>query len=200
MLRPRTARLTHDTFDILLHSVPRLAGRALLLEHTSEHSIATSASPSAPLDKFTAAQVVMSGDTDAFVVIPKEIVQVLPTDWRDKFAAMRIPVMKATRGMHGIGRVGRDFIETFAGWLAVDRLINNPDSPATWADWEVSEDDSMIMERATNKKQSLKGRRCLSNPWQNQTHSDVSWFDKILDQSRSVALQQRNSVCCSAHT
>ena len=77
-------------------------------------------------------QVVMSGDKDAFIVIPNEVVQILPTDWRDKFAALRRFVKKATRGVYGIGRVGSDSSETFAGWLAVDRIINNPVSRAMW--------------------------------------------------------------------
>ena len=61
----------------------------------------------------------MSGDKDAFIVIPNEVVQILPTDWRDKFAALRRFVKKATRGVYGIGRVGSDSSETFAGlWIA----------------------------------------------------------------------------------
>ena len=37
-------------------------------------------------------QVVMSGDDDVFIVIPEDDVLILPTSWRDKFAARR-PVM-----------------------------------------------------------------------------------------------------------
>ena len=72
----------------------------------------------------------MSGDKD---VIQEEIVQILPTSWWDTFAAMRVLVKKATHGTYGIGRVERDdFIETFAGRLAVNRYINNQESPAMW--------------------------------------------------------------------
>ena len=46
---------------------------------------------------------------------------------------MRVLVKKATHGTYGIGRVERDdFIETFAGRLAVNRYINNQESPAMW--------------------------------------------------------------------
>ena len=73
-------------------------------------------------------QVVVGDDKDVFIMTPEEVVQILPTSWWDKFAAKRRLVMKATHGKFGIRRVGRDFIVTFVGWLAVDRFMNNPDS------------------------------------------------------------------------
>ena len=75
----------------------------------------------------------MSGDKGVFIVIPQEMVQILPTSWRSKIVAMRRSVVKAEHGMNGIGRVGRVFIETFACCLAVNHFINNPQSLAMWA-------------------------------------------------------------------
>ena len=81
-------------------------------------------------------------------------------------------------------------------WLAAKRFLNNSESPAMWVFWKV-EDDGTIMRRAFNNKQRLEGdktgslrlagRRCLPNSWESQTHSDSSWFDKILNQFRSLA-------------
>ena len=75
---------------------------------------------------------VVSGGGDVCFVIPNEIVQIWPKSLRDdKLAAKRRPVTKATHGIYGITCVERDIIGTPAGWLAVNRCINNTESPAT---------------------------------------------------------------------
>ena len=53
----------------------------------------------------------------------------MSAEWNDNLGALQRPAIKVARGMHGIGRVGRDLIETVARCLAADQFHHNLESP-----------------------------------------------------------------------
>ena len=53
----------------------------------------------------------------------------MSAEWKDNLGAMRRPAIKVARGMHGIGRVGRDLIETVARCSAADQFHHDLESP-----------------------------------------------------------------------
>ena len=101
----------------------------------------------------------MSGGQVRLYCYPRRNRAYLAKSWRNKFAAMRRPVLKATHGICGIGRVGRGSTETFAGsWQRTASSTTHSLQQNVGFFWKV-EDDGTIMRRASNNKQRLEGDR-----------------------------------------
>ena len=80
----------------------------------------------------TYSHMVMSASLTVFIVLFLQNFgekKTVSAEWKDNLGTMRRPAIKVARGMHGIGRVGRDLIETVSRWFAVDRLNNHLDFP-----------------------------------------------------------------------
>eukprot|EP00974_Lingulodinium_polyedra_P075593 7325114-Lingulodinium_polyedra.AAC.1 len=106
-------------------------------------------------------QIELGGDIVYYLIVPREVIRLLPRPLRRLFEILKAPVVRLKRALYGIGRAGTDFIRSFHAWLRMNKWNGVPEEPALQYYWQ-TEDESTVMRRALHLKAQLTKERTES--------------------------------------
>ena len=144
-------------------------------------------------------QIMLGGDIEYYIIIPADVIDILPQHLKDQFLGLGMPVCRLMRAIYGLQRAGSDFIHAFSQWLSWNQWASMEEEPAVMYLWH-AESDSDALARAAKLRVWVDSETGAGrNPFE-VARRDVGpgyWRDKVKQDQPHAPVLQRSSKHCS---
>ena len=139
-------------------------------------------------------QILLGGGDPYFIIIPAEVIDILPEEFQAQFRSLKMPVCRLRRAIYGLMRSGFDFITAFILWLRWNAWSQMEEEPAVLYKWHTETDQEARAKALRLHEWVLKQYEDGNNPFTTPSDDNIQQPWSEVFKKCEAAPQQPNKL------